>query len=211
MSATHPPIKVGTQVRTTKENASLRGEWAAEAHANRKWGMTGVVSDYSDAHGLCYEVYHKDQTHGWYDPSEFEITTTYVTQYVKNLATGESFAFEVPQETLDRLELQKRYIENGEASPLLGTVQELTEMYEFSFFPSYHEVRKIFFDNGYTDKLATQILTEFGLTEPSVSRLINNPNFVHNVAGWFESITQDGERAARTLKIVYLTVKGLLK
>lgn len=73
MSATHPPIKVGTQVRTTKENVSLRGEWASEARAMRKWGMVGVVSDYSDAHGLCYEVYHNDKTHGWYDPSELEV------------------------------------------------------------------------------------------------------------------------------------------
>lgn len=136
---------------------------------------------------------------------------TYITQHVKNLTTGEPFTFEVPQETLDRLELQKRYIETGEASPHLGTIQGLTEVYEFSFFPSYEKVREIFFKNGYTDALITQILTEFGLTEPSVSRLISDPNFVHSVKGWFEDITQDGERAARTLKIVYLAAKGLLK
>lgn len=73
MSATYPPIAIGTRVKTTKENASLRGEWAPEAIAKRKWGMDGVVSDHSDAHGLCYEVYHADKTHGWYDPSEFEV------------------------------------------------------------------------------------------------------------------------------------------
>lgn len=135
---------------------------------------------------------------------------TYTTQFVKNLTTGESFTFEVPQQTLDRLEQGKRYIEEGQASPLLGTVEQLTESYEFSFFPCYEEVRKIFFDNGYTDELAAQILNEFGLTEPSVSRLVNNPNFVRRVRGWFEGITQDGQRASRTLKVVYATAKQLL-
>lgn len=144
---------------------------------------------------------------GHYSTITDGIMPTYITQHVKNLTTGEPFTFEVPQESLDRLERQKRYIEAGEASPLLGTVESLTESYKFSLFPCYEEVRKIFFQNGYTPELAAQILTEFGLTEPSVSRLIDDPKFVQSVIGWFEGITQDGERTSRTLKIVYHAAK----
>lgn len=131
---------------------------------------------------------------------------TYTTQYVKNLTTGEPFTFEVPDKKLQRLEHQKMSIATDGPSQF-GTVESLTEEYEFSFFPSYEKVREIFFDDGYSNELITQILTEFGVPETAVTQLINNPNFVREVRKWFRGITCDGERTIRTLKIVYAAAK----
>ena len=119
-----------------------------------------------------------------------------------NLSTGAPLIFEVAKKDLDHLERQKKLVASGQA-PMLGTIEALEESYEFSFFPSYQEVLKIFFANGYTTELITQILTEFGVPEPFIAKLIDDETFIHNVKPWFEGITCDGERASRTLKVVY--------
>ncbi len=70
-----PPtiLPVGTKVRTTQENESLRGEWTEEAQISRKWGVQGTILMHHDSHGLCYDVQHDDGTVGCYDPSELEL------------------------------------------------------------------------------------------------------------------------------------------
>jgi hypothetical protein len=70
----YPPIFIGTSVRTTAPNMSMREEWTDEGWAERKWGMQGeVITHRNDSHGLCYDVQHKDGTVGCYDPSELEV------------------------------------------------------------------------------------------------------------------------------------------
>lgn len=68
-----PPLGPGTRVRTTQLNESMIGEWTAEALAEKKWGVTGMILRHHDSHGLCYDVQHDDGTFGCYDPSEFEV------------------------------------------------------------------------------------------------------------------------------------------
>lgn len=69
----YSPIAPGTSVKTTKANWSKRREWTDEGWAQRKWGVKGEVITHHDSHGLCYEVFHKDGTRGYYDPSELKV------------------------------------------------------------------------------------------------------------------------------------------
>lgn len=128
---------------------------------------------------------------------------TYTTKYVKNLITGESFTFEVPEKKLKLLEYQKELVKSGQASPMLGDIEKLTKTYEFSFFPAYKKLLKIGFTNGFTVELITQILTDFGVTKTFVQRLIEDDKFILNTKPWFEGIVCDGERASRTMRVVY--------
>ncbi len=132
---------------------------------------------------------------------------TYTTRYVLNLVTGEPFVFEVADRIIARLNYQKELILKG--NTILGTTESLTTTYEFTFFPSYEEVIKIWMENGYTDELITQILKEFGLSDGIILRLIEDNKFVEHVKPWFEGITQDGGRASMTLEIVYREAKKL--
>ena len=132
---------------------------------------------------------------------------TYTTKYVMNLTTGEPFTFEVPEKVFERLNLQRGLIESGQA-PTLGSVQELTTNYEFSFFPSFEKVRGIFFRNEYTNELAIEILTDFGLTAEFAERVVSDEGFVSSAKPWFEGITCDGSRASRTMNRVYDLAKS---
>lgn len=69
----YPPISVGQKVRTTQANMMLRKDWTDEGWDSKKWGMQGIVVNYHDSHGLCYEVRHDDGSVGSYDPSELEV------------------------------------------------------------------------------------------------------------------------------------------
>ncbi len=69
----HPPIRPGTTIVTTAENADLSGEWTGEAKAARKWGVNGTIIGHHDSHGLCYVVLHEDGSEGVYNPSEIRI------------------------------------------------------------------------------------------------------------------------------------------
>lgn len=132
---------------------------------------------------------------------------TYTTEYVKNLTTGEPFTFEVSGETLERFERQKELIRTGK-SYMLGSIESLTKSYEFSFFPAFEEVLKIWFDNGFTTELITQILEGFGVTEPFIQKLLEDDKFISQTKPMFEGITCDGGRAATTLNIVYDVIKS---
>lgn len=132
---------------------------------------------------------------------------TYTTQYVMNLSTGKPFTFEVSSKTLERLEYQRKLITAGQA-PMLGSLEELTQTYEFSFFPVYQELLKIWIDNEFTIELITQILEDFGVTETFIQKLLEDEKFLSNTKPWFEGITCDGERASRTLKVVYDVTKS---
>ena len=133
---------------------------------------------------------------------------TYTTEYVKNISTGEPFTLEVPEEVLGRLKRQKELVGAGRA-PMLGhSVQELVTKYEFSFFPAFREIVGIFTDNGFTTELITRILRDFGVSEPFIAKLLEDEAFISRMRPWFEGITRDGERATRTMAVVYDSVKA---
>lgn len=132
---------------------------------------------------------------------------TYTTQYVKNLKTGKSFTFEVTNEKLKRFEYQTKLVETGQA-PMLGSLENLIQVFEFTLFPAYQELLKIWFDNGFTIELITQILSEFGADESFIQKLLEDEDYISQIEPWFEGITCDGERSSRTLKIVYNLTKS---
>lgn len=135
--------------------------------------------------------------------------STYTTQYVKNLSTGEPFILEVDDEVISRLELQKKRVKAGKSSPMLGrSVEELTKTYEFSFFPAFNEVLQIFIEDGFTTELITKILKDFGVSEPFIQKLLEDEDFISQVKPWFSGITSDGGRAVRTLAVVYNSAKS---
>ena len=130
---------------------------------------------------------------------------TYTTQYLKSFSTDKPFTFEVTDEDLKRLELQKRNVEAGRA-PMLGhSVEELVRNFEFSLFPSFRDVIKIFFENGFSSDLASKILRDFGADESFIQELLRNRDFVLQVHPWFSGITGDGGRAIRTMGMLYGT------
>ena len=131
----------------------------------------------------------------------------YITQYAKNLKTGEPFTLEVTDEKLKRFEHQKELIKAGRA-PMLGNLDNVTQVFEFTLFPAYQELLKIWFDNGFTPELIAQILTDFGMDQEFIQKLLEDDDYISQTAPWFEGITCDGERASRTLKIVYDQTKS---
>lgn len=45
-------------------------DYTEEGQALRRTEAAGVIIDYSNSHGLCYGVRHKDGVVAWYDPDE---------------------------------------------------------------------------------------------------------------------------------------------
>ena len=133
---------------------------------------------------------------------------TYTTEYIKNLSTGEPFIFEVSTKSLERLELQKRLVEEGRAPMLGSTVEELKKNFELSCFEAFNKIVEIFIDNGFTTELITKILQDFGVSEPFIRKLLEDDAFISKMKPWFEGITCDGGRAIRTLAVVYDSVKA---
>lgn len=128
---------------------------------------------------------------------------TYTTEYIRNLSTGEPFVFEVPQETLDRFELQKKVVAAGD-SPLLGKdIRSFTENFEVSLFPARKVLLKIWTENGFTTELILQILRDFGVAESFIEKLLEDRDYLSKITPWFGGITRDGGRATRNLKAVY--------
>lgn len=124
-----------------------------------------------------------------------------------NLSTGKPFQFEVPDEKIARWEYQRGLVREGKGSPMLGSIEELISIHEFSIFPAYQEILKIWFENGYTEELMTEILVDFGVTEPFIQKLLEDQAYVEHIKPWFEGITCDGARSARTLAIIYSKTK----
>lgn len=120
---------------------------------------------------------------------------TFITKHIIDFTTRRPFEFEVDQEEMNRI---SRYRQQGGENEYLV---------DFLFFPSREEVRKIFFGNGYTEELVTKILKDFGTPKEKIHELLADQRFVQEIYGWFEDITQDGERAARTLLYVYKAAK----
>ena len=127
---------------------------------------------------------------------------TYTTQYALHLSTKAPFVHEVPQDRLDVFAKQEVLIREGKARGL-GSIEDLTRFKEFTFFSTYHDLLKIGFEDGFTPDLLTKILKEFGVDEPHLQKLLEDKKFLSEVKPWFEGITWDGEKAGRTLKIVY--------
>lgn len=70
----YPPIKNGTRVKATVRRSG-KGDYVASAIVARDLhdGQVGVVCDYHDSHGLCYEVKFKDGGVAFYDPDELAV------------------------------------------------------------------------------------------------------------------------------------------
>lgn len=63
---------IGASVKTTQRNPKVN-DWTEEAEQSRQWGVSGVIIEQHNAHGLSYEVRHPDGSIGHYDPSELEL------------------------------------------------------------------------------------------------------------------------------------------
>ncbi|MDD5165179.1 MAG: hypothetical protein PHG25_01395 [Candidatus Pacebacteria bacterium] len=130
----------------------------------------------------------------------------YTTKSIKNLFNGEPFTLDVPPEKMARFEKAMKYAESG--GHMFHTKEAFIRMWELSLFPSYQELLKIWFDNGYTPELMAQILRDFGIPNDFAQKLLEDERFIEGLRGWFEGITCDGERASRTLGCVYDAIAG---
>ncbi len=134
---------------------------------------------------------------------------TYTTAKVRNLSTGHPFVFEVSQDTLDYFERMKEGVRERR-SMYLSSEEEAVLIFEFSLFPVYHEVAKIFLKNGFTNELLTQILREFGIEDQTfIQKLLDDSDYVRSIQPWFTGIAGEGIRASRTLGIVYEATQRL--
>lgn len=52
----------------TRYNGKIGSGWDADAVKARKWAVTGVVTDFTDSHGLGFKVRHDDGSEAWYEP-----------------------------------------------------------------------------------------------------------------------------------------------
>ena len=131
----------------------------------------------------------------------------YKTTYVTNLFTGESLTLEIPGRNIAELEKKKKRISSGQTS-IPVTIEELTQNYEFSFFPAFELMCGIWIENGYTSELMSQILNDFGVPENFAEKLLEDEEFVNKLKPLFEGINCDDGRALRTLKSIYNQIKG---
>lgn len=130
---------------------------------------------------------------------------TYTTKYVRNIGTGELFTFEISDEEAVHLERWKSLIVSGN-SPMLRSRKEIILTKEFSFFPAYKDLLKIWMDNVFTMELITRILKDFGVPDDFAEKLLSDAKFIEDVRPWFAGITHDGSRVSRVLQVVYDTV-----
>ncbi len=122
----------------------------------------------------------------------------YTTIRAINLSTGLPFTFDVSQEDLDLFEGQKRAAKDR-TSLFLFSEEEAISYFEFCLFPAYHEVRKIFLENGLTTELLIQILREFGVEDQTfIQKLLEDSDYISSIQGWFTGIAGEGVRASRT-------------
>ena len=77
-----PPSEIGSRVRTAKVLGPA-SDYTEEGRRKRRADAEGVVTDFSDSHGLCYEVKHPGGERAWYDPEEL----SYADPPHRNLAT----------------------------------------------------------------------------------------------------------------------------
>ena len=131
----------------------------------------------------------------------------YKTTCVTNLYTGDSLVLEVPDKTIAQLEQKKKRIGSGQTLVPV-TLEELTENYEFSFFPAFEHLCEIWIENAYTDELMSQILKDFGIPGNFAKKLLEDEELVNKLKPLFEGIMCDGERALRTLQSIYTQIKG---
>lgn len=129
----------------------------------------------------------------------------YTTQHIKNLSTGKPFTFEISDDEAVRLERWKSLIASGKALTVRST-KEIILAKEFSFFPAYKDIFKIWINNGFTMELITRILKDFGVTDDFAEKLLSDAKFIEDVRPWFAGITHDGSRVSRVLQVVYDTV-----
>ena len=126
----------------------------------------------------------------------------YTTTVLKNLSTGKPFVFEVSDDDYNRFEIQKEMVRTGRY-PRLVSFDEFIKEHELSLFSTFAEVMKIFFENGFSEKLLADILRDFGLSEGEIRKMCKDKLLIADLKPWFEGITGDGGRAARTMMIVY--------
>jgi hypothetical protein len=66
------PFRQGAYVRTRLIRTEST-DWSPEALRLRRFGVTGVVVDFSDSHGLIFAVQHRDGSIAYYEPQELEV------------------------------------------------------------------------------------------------------------------------------------------
>lgn len=64
------PVTI-VRVKTVRSNPANDREYTAEA--NRRWGVKGTLVQYSNSHGLCFQVRHDDGSLGAYEPDELRL------------------------------------------------------------------------------------------------------------------------------------------
>jgi hypothetical protein len=62
-------LEIGTRVKTRKLG---KRDFSFIANRRRINGA-GIITGYSDSHGLCYRVLHDNETEAYYDPDELTI------------------------------------------------------------------------------------------------------------------------------------------
>lgn len=65
-------LKVGSQVKTVKPEV-VSTDWSSKAVIQGRvgrWGQNGEIVNYSNSHGLCYEVKFVDDCTAWFEPRE---------------------------------------------------------------------------------------------------------------------------------------------
>lgn len=68
----YPPLQPGTEVRTVAIDNPPTG-WTEKTKKGRKFGICGVVGHHHNSNSLCYDVKHKNGSHGYYAPQELEV------------------------------------------------------------------------------------------------------------------------------------------
>jgi hypothetical protein len=66
------PIKA-VRVLTVRADPSNDEEYVQAARAARRWGVKGTLKQYSNSHGLCFQVEHDDGTTGCYEADELKL------------------------------------------------------------------------------------------------------------------------------------------
>ncbi len=126
----------------------------------------------------------------------------YTTTVIKNLSTGQPFVFEVSDDDLKSHEVRKESARRG-ISPLLPSVEEVVKNFEISRLPTFDRVLGIWIENGFSEKLFADILKDFGLSAGEIRKMCRDKLLISDLKPWFQGITCDGGRAARTMMIVY--------
>lgn len=125
----------------------------------------------------------------------------YLTRSIRNPYTNEPYALEISDRTMTDFRMAEEQARQGK-SVAFRNADQLIRCWEFTLFPAFGDVCQVWTD-GYSKELMKRILTDFGVPHEFIEQLLADDEFVAKAKPWFNGITCDGERASRTLKIIY--------